>query len=170
MDWSTLLAVIVVTLFISAIGATAGYYLQRRLRRLEELEQVAARLPTPPSLAGPLEERTEPVRGFPGIVASLTIATGPQAGQSFRLGINTLIGRNPALCDVVLAHSTVSGQHAKIQQEEEQFYIYDLSSTNGTWVNDQRIQRAELHDGDRIKLGSTKVLVFKVEDRNASEG
>jgi len=51
------------------------------------------------------------------------------------------------------------------------FYLFDLASTNGTWVNDQRIYRLLLRDGDRIRLGST-ILVFKqaTEEKSFESG
>ena len=170
MSLSTVIAAIIVALVISAIAATAGYYLQTRLRRLEELEEehfapilemgpVPARFPPP----APEEELT-PIPPIPekrlSIAASLEIVVGLQTGQSFRLGINTLIGRDPNLCDIVINDPMVSGQHARIRQEGDQFYIYDLGSTNGTFVNGESVLRAELHDGDRILMGSTE-LKFK---------
>ena len=173
MSLSTIIAAIIVALVISAIAATAGYYLQTRLRRLEELElkgeaahelwPLAPAPPPPPPPAREIEEKEEitkvPIE-YPSIAASLEVMVGPQTGQSFPLGINTLIGRDLNLCDIAIDDLAVSGQHARIRQEGEQFYIYDLASTNGTLVNGEIVLRAELHDGDRISMGTTE-LEFK---------
>jgi pSer/pThr/pTyr-binding forkhead associated (FHA) protein len=75
-----------------------------------------------------------------------------------------LIGRDPNLCDVVLDDRDVSRQHARIRQEGKEFFIYDDASMNGTFVNGQRIDRAPLHDGDRIEVGNTE-LEFRVEGK-----
>lgn len=54
---------------------------------------------------------------------------------------------------------TVSSRHAKIAWFHEPPYIQDLGSTNGTYVNDRRIGRVTLNDGDRIKIGSA-IIAF----------
>lgn len=161
-------------LIISSIAAIAGYYLQTRLKRLEELEEERvpveggplAPAPPPPSppARGAVEEEEIPETKFleepPSVVAFLVMMAGPQKGRSFSLGRNTLMGRDPVLCDVVLPDTRVSRQHARIRQERDQFHIYDLASSNGTFVNGESVLRAELHDGDRISMGSTE-LEFK---------
>ena len=84
-----------------------------------------------------------------------------RAGRQFPLqaGRNT-IGRDGTRCQVVLDDSTVSNEHAAVVFERGRFVLYDLASTNGTFLNDQRIQRQMLYDGDEIRLGNS-VLVFK---------
>jgi len=96
----------------------------------------------------------------PSVVAFLVIMAGPQKGRSFSLGRNTLMGRDPVLCDVALPDRRVSRQHARIRQEGDQFYIYDLASVNGTFVNGEAVVRAELRESDRILIGNTE-LQFK---------
>jgi len=166
MSLPTIIAAIVVALIISSIAAIAGYYLQTRLRRLEELEEERVApapeipVPSPPLALAPEEPLTPIPVERPSVAASLTIIAGPRSGQSFALGINTLIGRNANLCDIVIDDPLVSRQHARIRQEGDQFYIYDLASANGTFVNGKAILRAELHDGDRISMGGTE-LEFK---------
>lgn len=61
---------------------------------------------------------------------------------------------------IVLADSGVSRHHARIVKSGSEWAIEDLGSSNGTWVNGQRVARASLSDGDRIKLGGVE-LVFR---------
>lgn len=60
--------------------------------------------------------------------------------------------------DIILANDCISSHHAEIHMRREgAFYIVDLSSTNGVYVNDQRINQAELNDGDLIELGEVRL-------------
>ncbi|NOT59050.1 MAG: SpoIIE family protein phosphatase, partial [Acidobacteria bacterium] len=62
------------------------------------------------------------------------------------------IGRK-AENDLQMLSDTVSRQHAEIRFENEAFYILDIGSKRGTYVNDQRIERAALSHNDRIRIG-----------------
>ncbi|MBF0371791.1 MAG: FHA domain-containing protein [Alphaproteobacteria bacterium] len=81
-------------------------------------------------------------------------------GQASRHPVTTTalsIGRNPdnGLC---LANETVSGHHAEIhRQRDGTFAITDLGSVNGVYVNEQRVERHELADGDLIELGEVRL-------------
>ncbi len=59
---------------------------------------------------------------------------------------------------VVLPKDSVSRRHARIERRGEEYYISDLGSTNGTYVNDELIEEAPLQRGDQIKVGDT---IFK---------
>ncbi len=62
------------------------------------------------------------------------------------------IGR-AAECDLVLDSPLVSRRHARLERSGPTHILIDLGSTNGTYVNSQRIDRAELHAGDVIQIG-----------------
>ncbi|MFA6108078.1 MAG: FHA domain-containing protein [Candidatus Latescibacterota bacterium] len=71
------------------------------------------------------------------------------------------IGRDPAN-DIVVDDEEVSAQHAQISCAGEGFWVKDLGTTNGTFVNGQRIQEpTPLHDEDLVKIGRT-MLQFRV--------
>jgi pSer/pThr/pTyr-binding forkhead associated (FHA) protein len=74
-------------------------------------------------------------------------------------GRNT-IGRDATRCQVTLDDPMVSNEHAAIVFEHGRFVLQDLASTNGTYLNGQRILRQMLFDNDEIRLGNS-VLVFK---------
>ena len=63
--------------------------------------------------------------------------------------------------DVVLHDSQASAHHARIVATEKGFFIEDLGSTNGTFVQGQRVTRQPLQGGEVIQLGQSK-LVFEV--------
>lgn len=64
--------------------------------------------------------------------------------------------------DIVLMDEFISGYHAKIFIKNNSFYIEDLESTNGTFVNEKRIDdRVKLEVNDEIRLGN---IIFKVID------
>jgi pSer/pThr/pTyr-binding forkhead associated (FHA) protein len=92
--------------------------------------------------------------------AWLVIRSGKQVGRDYRLGVQTTIGRDGLVCDLVMDDDSVSAQHARIKEERGQFVLYDLASTNGTLLNGKRIERSALVDGDIIGIGNTK-LAFK---------
>ena len=64
-----------------------------------------------------------------------------------------LVGRD-AKCDLVLADDSLSRRHAKIEKRDGRFYVTDLDSTNGTYVNNERTAEAVLQAGDHIRLGN----------------
>lgn len=70
-----------------------------------------------------------------------------------------LIGRLPT-SDLVLDHPEVSRRHALIREVDGRFLLEDLDSSNGTYINDKLVKRAELHDGDLIQI-SKFLLLFQ---------
>lgn len=70
------------------------------------------------------------------------------------------IGRN-SMCNIVLKESCVSRKHARVFFAEGRFYVQDLDSSNGTFLNKKRIVSSELNEGDIISLGSYDILFKK---------
>jgi ribosome-associated protein YbcJ (S4-like RNA binding protein) len=64
-----------------------------------------------------------------------------------------IIGRQPN-SDIVIAHQAVSGRHAQVATSAGETWVEDLGSSNGTFVNGQRINRARLADGDRVTVAT----------------
>ena len=70
-----------------------------------------------------------------------------------------IIGRSPQ-CDILLDDEEVSKLHTKIRVVDGVFYVDDLGSANGTFVNGKQEYHAELKDGDEIMIGEHK-FIFK---------
>ncbi len=77
------------------------------------------------------------------------------------------IGRNETN-DIQIDNLSVSKQHAKIFTKEEKFFIEDLKSTNGTYLNEKTISRADLNDRDIITVGKHTMEIYI--NRKASLG
>jgi serine phosphatase RsbU (regulator of sigma subunit)/pSer/pThr/pTyr-binding forkhead associated (FHA) protein len=86
-------------------------------------------------------------------MAMLIVLQGGKA-VSHQIGEGeTVLGRHPA-CTIQLDSNTVSRRHAQITKVNGQYFIEDLGSGNGTFVNGKQIStRTQLHHDDRIKLG-----------------
>ena len=77
-------------------------------------------------------------------------------------GNDTVVGRHPE-CDIQLRSDTVSRKHAKITETAGQYYVEDLDSGNGTFVNGQKIEsRTAISNQDRVKFGPL-LLRFECE-------
>lgn len=86
-------------------------------------------------------------------MAVLQVVKGDAEGKQFPMvAERTILGRHPT-CQIVLDSSVVSRQHAQVLESHGTFYIEDLRSRNGTFVNERRISgRTELNNGDEIRL------------------
>jgi pSer/pThr/pTyr-binding forkhead associated (FHA) protein len=73
-----------------------------------------------------------------------------------------VVGRSSDL-DMVLVEDMVSRKHARIAMQADQIWIEDLGSTNGTFVNGEKIKRARLKEGDRVLIGTSILKVIAGE-------
>jgi hypothetical protein len=81
---------------------------------------------------------------------------GSQRGELFTLTPHSTIGTDPT-CTVVLHDKFMSSKHAEIKAEGGVWVLKDLGSTNGTYVNDKRVDKHELVDNDFVKFGGSLV-------------
>ncbi len=112
-----------------------------------------------------LDTNDEPVEKTIVIQESpvLEVTKGPEAGMVFALSWQsaTSIGRAKAN-DIRLDDVAISSQHCRIRPEGGSFVLHDLQSTNGTLVNNRRVSRHVLEQGDVIKMGDTS-LEFRLD-------
>ena len=89
----------------------------------------------------------------------LVVESSPDTavGTVFRLDEELAIGRSPAN-DITLNETVVSGRHARVVRRGHGWFVEDLGSTNGTFVDGLRVSRAELGDGSRLRIGDTVFL------------
>lgn len=94
-----------------------------------------------------------PARSAP---VTLVVTAGPLAGAQMSLHTSAvLIGRSPS-CTLVLDDDVVSSRHARIFPHDGGWYLEDLGSTNGTWVEGRRVGDAEpLVVGQSVTIGTT---------------
>lgn len=99
---------------------------------------------------------------------ALRFISGKYQGGEFPLRVNReiIIGRSSDL-DMVLVEDMVSRRHAKITTTDADITIQDVGSTNGTFVNGEKIAgRARLSEGDRILVGTSIIKVVQVNDQS----
>jgi pSer/pThr/pTyr-binding forkhead associated (FHA) protein len=75
------------------------------------------------------------------------------------------IGRGSA-CDLRLPDHAISRQHARIRYAQGGWFLQDMDSTGGTFVNGQRVGATRLNPGDSIQIGSA-TFTFGSEDPHA---
>jgi pSer/pThr/pTyr-binding forkhead associated (FHA) protein len=105
-----------------------------------------------------------PVGDLPAEGAVLIVRAGAQAGDRFALteGV-TRLGRHPD-SEIMLDDITVSRRHAVIERTAEGYVVTDAGSLNGTYVNQERIDRVVLHHGDELQVGKFRLVLFERTD------
>jgi len=94
-----------------------------------------------------------------GLLGKLTILNGPRAGEKLGLGGSGIrIGRESAICEIVLENPKVSRLHAEVVSIDGKVMLIDRNSSNGTYVNDEKIDRRYLKDGDIIHFGGRNAI------------
>lgn len=100
----------------------------------------------------------------------LHILQGPDRGKKFELPVDEpqLIGRSSE--SLALTDGTVSRRHAELTPDDGRWYLRDLDSSNGTFINGERISGdpVELSPGDQIRCGSTLVVFAVAPDDERS--
>ncbi len=105
------------------------------------------------------DHATDLAQGLAPGTALLVVRRGPNAGSRFLLDSPvTAAGRHPD-SNIFLDDVTVSRRHAEFRREGEHFVVRDVGSLNGTYVNRERIDVAELAGGDEVQVGKFR-LVF----------
>lgn len=134
---------------------------------------------TPDDPEGPVEVETDPtvvyvplsdradhpltadeaahVEGLTGF--AIVVERGPRTGMTFVLREgNTTVGRHPE-SDIFLNDVTVSRHHCRFVTARDTLTVEDSGSTNGTYVNDERVDAAQLEAGDEVLVGRFHFLV-----------
>ena len=97
--------------------------------------------------------------------AVLEFRSGPHASEAIRLRRDaTIFGREKG--DVIVDDNEVSSTHCQIQCIDDTYHIFDMNSTNGTFVNSEKILKSKLTDGDTIKIGTTTFRFSIYEERD----
>ncbi len=90
--------------------------------------------------------------------AHLMVVKGSHSEQEIQLvGTETIIGRDPE-STIFLNDVTVSRKHAEISLIKERFTLKDSGSLNGTYLNGERVDEAELKSGDELWIGKYKMI------------
>jgi hypothetical protein len=120
--------------------------------------------PVAGDVAGEAEYYDEPSPDYPAAdtlppgTALLVVLRGPNAGSRFLLDSDfTSAGRHPD-SDIFLDDVTVSRRHAEFYRHGDRFTVRDVGSLNGTYVNRERIEEAELFGGDEVQIGKFRLL------------
>jgi hypothetical protein len=90
---------------------------------------------------------------------ALVVGKGPRAGMTFLLHPGEIsVGRHPD-SDILLDDVTVSRQHCRFECSVASLSVEDLGSTNGTYVNEERVEESSLSAGDQVLIGRFQFLV-----------
>ncbi len=138
---------------ISLLAAIAGgtiLIMQRRSQRFPVPLDVAGTVETVVPTDGSSKDR---------MLGRFTILNGTRAGQRLGLGGSGIrIGRESAICEIVLENPKVSRLHAEVVSIDGKVMLIDRNSSNGTYVNDQKIDKRFLKDGDIIYFGGRNAV------------
>jgi pSer/pThr/pTyr-binding forkhead associated (FHA) protein len=104
------------------------------------------------------EEVVAPVEELRENTAMLVVRRGPNAGSRFLLDQDvTTAGRHPD-SDIFLDDVTVSRRHVEFHREGGGFSVHDVGSLNGTYVNREPVDVANLAGGDEVQIGKFRLV------------
>lgn len=114
----------------------------------------------PETRVEPSDDSTRLIRNTPDDLAYIAIRTGPRAGRIHRIEGETNVGRSGE-SQIALSDDSISRSHARIRRRDGQWTLWDLDSTNGTWIETgtgrERVEApVPLSDGDRITFGKVE--------------
>ena len=90
-----------------------------------------------------------------------------RAGAGSRYLLDTdlsTVGRHPE-SDIFLDDITVSRRHVEFRRQDGAFRVHDVGSLNGTYVNGDRVDDAELQNGDEVRIGKFRLIFFASDEK-----
>jgi serine/threonine-protein kinase len=135
----------------------------------EALEEYNARQPLAPTGRHPVADAATPEPVKPATVPDppkhwALVNVKPEANEKHQIsGDSVMVGRDRT-CSIVLAHPAVSRRHARITAANNGPVLEDLQSANGTYVNNNRIDRVVLKAGDVVRFGADPVCSYVLKD------
>lgn len=100
------------------------------------------------------------VDALPAGSALLVVQRGPGAGSRYLLDTDlSTVGRHPESA-IFLDDITVSRRHVEFKREGDTFRVHDVGSLNGTYLNGDRVDDAELSSGDEVRIGKFRLIFF----------
>lgn len=119
-------------------------------------------LPLPTPSQSDAEDRTEVLRmvSVPEKLWFLEVVEGNQKGSSFPLSPGRRISLGRGSVDVLLNDAKVSRHHADIEWVDGELLFKDLQSTNGSFINEQKVTQLQLVPGDILRIGETVLRVI----------
>ena len=124
------------------------------------LTRQRTKIPMPVEVASTVETVVPNEGGLTSrMLGRFTILNGSRAGQRLGLGGSGIrIGRESTICEIVLENPKVSRLHAEVVSIDGKVMLIDRNSSNGTYVNDQKIDKRFLKDGDIIYFGGRNAV------------
>jgi pSer/pThr/pTyr-binding forkhead associated (FHA) protein len=93
----------------------------------------------------------------------LLVKRGPNAGTTFLIESElTTIGRDPGNA-IFLDDVTVSRKHATLERRADGWFVKDLGSLNGTYVNGEQVDETKLATSDEVQIGKFKLTFFQAD-------
>jgi two-component system, cell cycle response regulator len=95
--------------------------------------------------------------------ARLIVLAGGNVGEMYEIDPQLVLGRGRE-ADVRLQGDGISRKHARVHLEGEGVAFEDLGSTNGSFINGERVMRHQLNEGDKLQIGTSVILKFTYHD------
>jgi pSer/pThr/pTyr-binding forkhead associated (FHA) protein len=96
------------------------------------------------------------------------ILQSPEATFRLKSGAIKTVGRAPR-ADFILDVALVSRLHCRLTAADDRLEVVDLKSTNGTFVNDKRVDKAKLATGDKLRIGRVELTVERQSMANGHQ-
>lgn len=156
-EWAALASLMILAAVMASVSVLT------RKRRLMPLAVAAAPAGPEVVISPGSRERFDGDGSRPRLDRSMmgrfTILNGERAGEKLGLGGSGIrIGRESSVCEIVLENPKISRLHAEVVSLDGKVLLIDRNSSNGTFVNDHKIDRHFLNDGDIIYFGGRSAV------------
>ena len=144
---------------VAALGVLVAIILPFTTRRPRIPKDLLTAKTAETIVAPVVREQQDAPRKTGLILGRFTILNGSRAGERLGLGGSGIrIGRESSICEIVLENPKVSRLHAEVVSIDGKVLLIDRNSSNGTYVNDQKIDKRFLKDGDIIYFGGRNAV------------
>ena len=106
------------------------------------------------------EEARQTIAALPSGSALLISRRGPVEGSRFLLDVDLTTAGRSEKADILLDDATVSRRHAEFIRRDRRFFVRDVGSLNGTYLNRERVDEAPLSRGDEIQIGKFRLTFY----------